>query len=137
MKIKTLTIDTKKWLRNPSGKGVHGDTSRLRNGKGAMCCLGFLAQACGVDLRKANESDSPLTPSCLSPADAAKLPASVVEKYEDMWSTRYRNTTWAAEAMALNDSNPSSAADAPKTLAERKFRLKNHFKKIGITLRFK
>lgn len=51
-KIKTLTIDRRKW-----GRGVEGDGKLLHRADdeidaGKMCCLGFYARVCGLTSRQ-------------------------------------------------------------------------------------
>lgn len=132
-RLKKLVIKESRWLRWGSkqssllwGKSPHG-----KGRPGNMCCLGFLAQACGADARQ--------IASKYSPQDAPKIkwPKGVLE------SRSHEDSRWTLKALGLNDSRVAvddkkrHVDDAPDTtLEERKDLLAKHFLKIGFKLVF-
>src|ERR1700722_8114543 len=52
--VKSFIVDRKRWYR---GKGQ--DDSWLLNRNNKMCCLGFYAEACGVDHKSMRDIPSP------------------------------------------------------------------------------
>jgi hypothetical protein len=129
MTPKKITVRIKKWLRNvtvPNSSGY----STLRNDAGAMCCLGFMAQQCGVNLTKYD--GSAVSPEDLFAEDKKLLPKGVLNRDGT-------DSKWAHEAMRLNDDddeNKDGTRGTKMTLAERQKALKDHFAKIGLKLNF-
>ena len=112
--METLTINRKRWARYGSDKGE----SALLNEDGNMCCLGFLGRACG-----------------LKPTDLrVGMPGDTYSGLHHKWSKgvigkRNPYSRWASKAATVNDSDKYSPE-------KREAILVNHFKKIGIELKF-
>jgi hypothetical protein len=128
MTPKKITVRTKKWLRNTGSPNSSG-CSTLRNDSGAMCCLGFMAQQCGVNLAKYD--GSVISPEDLFAEDKKLLPKGVLKRDGV-------DSKWARDAMSLNDGGyGKDDTPVPKmTLAKRQKALKQHFAKIGLKLNF-
>lgn len=129
MSVKKFTVVESKWLRgkrNPSGEEA---SSCLENLQGEKCCMGFLAEACGVpeDVRRR----------------AHYFSTQVVEPYDDLLPAelRPRPSAWgfgkdprshgeiATEIYYTNDTTDF-------TDEERKEKLKELFAKAGVEVEF-
>jgi hypothetical protein len=117
-----LIIDRKKWLRGT------GDGS-LRNRKGEMCCLGFLANTCGI-----NQGITGIG----MPSDIRNTKIKA-KKNEDEWLAMFdlniydgfkADSRLASRLAEINDSRITSDA-----IKEAK--IKKEFKKIGVEVTFK
>lgn len=111
-----LTIKRSKWL---TGSREVNNSKLLRSTDGKMCCLGFLAKKCG-----ASEDDIQdiSTPDDVPNLPNLKWPKGILDEKD--W-----NTDLCHEMMTANDSH-----NLPRSKRETK--LRDLFKKIGITLRF-
>src|SRR5271165_6966019 len=117
MEPKKLVIDESKWYR---GKG--SDKSKLRNGRGMMCCLGFYGLACGLENRDISGKSEPS--DCLS-LDDPKFPDWLTNK--EVYSG---NTSDCCVLMEIND-------EKSITDSSRKKQIKEIFAKHGVTVSFK
>lgn len=118
--LKNLTIDRRRWKRgNP-------DDSTLLTETGQMCCLGFLGRACGLSPDQLRQGASPKT------AGGSKdvWPSGVIDELRSTMNCPV-NSAWTDNAIFIND------ADEGEYKLDREYFLKQHFKKIGINLRFK
>ena len=120
-----LVIDRSRWLR---GLGGALEGSALLDDVGGMCCLGFLAESCGVDLKSYSYSCDRQAPYQLTLADRKKLP-------EELFYPSVNNdcSGWAFAAMELNDCSGALYEENPE---QREAELAEHFAKIGIELEF-
>lgn len=117
-----LVIDRAKWLRGEKDAGL-----LLRESDGKMCCLGFLALACGleedqiVEVGEPHETRSPLLPKWL---------CSAYDEHEDDGElvTKYIDSSDAVELMKIND---TVGDDAPR---ERE--IASVFAKHGVEVEF-
>lgn len=123
---KTLIIDRSKWRtggdeesKNRTGKGK----TKLLNGYGSMCCLGFEAKRCGIPLKN---------------LFGVEMPDGIIKKYTRKISHlvvhheffgHSANTGFAIYAMDIND-------DCDFTAKDREIKIKEHFKTIGINVKF-
>jgi hypothetical protein len=100
-KPKELVISRKKHLRGNGG-------GKLRNHAGAMCCLGFLARACGIPAKDLVGKD---LPSDLSDSDLKNSPvyASLTLRFGD-------DNSFANEAARINDDEDISRTEREKRL---------------------
>lgn len=97
-KVKQFTVKRSKWGRN-----------WLLNGNGGkMCCLGFLAKACGY-------TDADIC--------SMSVPAQLYN-----WSEWYLNKDAVQEISTINDSH--------RSLTEKEVLLKKEFKESGIKISF-
>ncbi len=110
MKIENLTINRNKW-------GMHS----LLNYSGKMCCLGFLALACGA-IPEEIEGE-------LRPARAPNIDWPKEFMFIKLKSNELVDSSLAAKAMNIND-------DEKLTWDEKEERLKVVFRRAGIKLRF-
>lgn len=106
---KVFTVDARNWIRG--GKFVNGDGGVLLSNKGKMCCLGFLGEACGVERKD-------MLKVC--------MPYSVVDKikYPNFSSFDPQGFVSTNDSIQISDE-------------ERVVKLRELFKKKGITVRFK
>lgn len=111
-----LIIDRSKWAC-----GGRGGEPELLNDNGNMCCLGFLALACGYLPEDIQYKEVPR----LVYGTTGKFPSSVLgaERLSN------ENSPWVNVATQVNDN---------ETLGnfERECILKDHFKLIGVDLTF-
>lgn len=111
--MKTLTIKMSKWAR-----GGKNGPSGLENGDGNMCCLGFLAKACGV---AGSERRCATMPASLLASDRRKMPKKLFD-----WDC---DSQLGIDLAAIND-------DVHLSDEARKRQLRSFFKEIGYNLRF-
>jgi hypothetical protein len=123
---KTLIIDRSKWRtggdeesKNRTGKGK----TKLLNGYGSMCCLGFDAKRCGIPLKNLL---GVAQPEGIIKKYVCKIPHLI--KSDGLFETDV-NTKFAERAMDIND-------DDYLTPKDRELRIKKHFKTIGINVKF-
>jgi len=127
-RLKTLVIKESRWLRYGSTRpsALYAKSLKGKGLPGDMCCLGFLAQACGATSRQIEAAVRPQdVPNIKWPKGALKTRHG-----------RQEDTLWTQMAIRIND-RPSilhTGIDTP--LEERKARLTKHFRKIGFKLVF-
>lgn len=115
MKFKVIE-DT--WLHGPFPEGTN--TSVLLNGKGDRCCMGFLAQQCGIP-------DEAL----LDLPDFSHLERVHWEKLPEPFKPIGR---WTEQTKAVFIYDENDKGD--KNLEERKSRLRVMFDDVGIEVEF-
>lgn len=113
--MKTFTINRKKWLRG-------GFNSKLRNGAGAQCCLGFYLRACGVPASYLGGIETPVDVPGELPAEAQWL------SLKDGFSVR--NSKETVELMNAND------LDRSMPRWKREANIRRLFRTQGIIARF-
>ncbi len=111
--ITTFTVDRATWLR---GEGCDA-SSLLRTGDGKMCCLGFLALACGVP---SDAIENVASPSAMITEFREQLPAPIQDPSADAPVMRL---------MSVND-------DEETTDVIRERLLTKVFSEIGIQVAF-
>src|SRR5277367_909081 len=121
--VKTFTVDRSKWLR---GKGP--EDSSLLNQKGKMCCLGFYAEACGLDRKFIRHLKSPAAAVTASKEDFTLHKSGVIWKTELV--NRNGDSATCYQMMAVND-NEDIKDDVRET------KLTALFKKLNIKIKFK
>lgn len=118
-----LVIDRKRWLRGGrTGDGERCNGSVLLSNQGHMCCLGFLAKACGAHDRQILRACSPIS------AVDVSWPEWLIRKGFDIHGNTRRTTEVGATLMRANDT-PGSDERREAVLAEA-------FAKHGITVTF-
>lgn len=115
-KLRILKINRAKWRTGSESKYQTGEgNTELANEYGFMCCLGFCANQLGrVPIRTLTGEGEP------ADAKAIKLKILVDENGS--------NTPFSKKAMRLNDNR--------MTPRVRELKIKNHFLKSGIAVRF-
>ncbi len=117
-----LIIDRSKWRSggftgiNETGKG----TTFLLNEEGYMCCLGFRCHQMGIPKKDLLDKGAPWELS---------YDWDIPDLLDDDDERIYSDSDFTDEAIAIND-------DPSLTPAEREKAIKNHFKKIGVTVEF-
>lgn len=121
--MKELVIDRKKWAR-----GGNGGPACLLNGNGNMCCLGFLAKACGASNA---QIDGVGMPSETTTGDSQRKPLVSLCYWSNLANVAWPEKLFPIEfdISELNDTIPLSDE-------ERERQLKPLFRRIGYTLRF-
>ncbi len=112
-----LVIDRTRWLRGDPNSFL------LRSGDNKMCCLGFLAKACGYTEEQITNVGAPN--------------GTVYKGYKDLWpegiTSGHRKSTWHSQItedlMGTNDSSITNDAD-------RESRLIDLFSQIGVEVEF-
>ncbi len=130
MKPKSFTIDRKIWSnaethRRLEDVGRHAEAhSKLLDEHGRMCCLGFYALACGVP-KESIENVS--TPDC------------IIKPYRrlvtGMVCTSEGSSDLATDLMSANDEDTTDDG-GDITPKQREKSIRDHFKKIGVAVRF-
>ena len=121
-----FTIKRSEWIR-----GDEGDNSRLFNGSGQKCCLGFYSQACGV-----SEDDmyDVATPDQLSEPFRQKLP-----EWAQKWRAMgpLRNLIYANDLPLFKDGQREENFRFKfRTEAEREAKIKELFALQGDEVEF-
>lgn len=125
MKIKTLTIDRKKWGRGETGGSLlDGQTKK-------QCCLGFFALECGFNrknIKNVSEPQELVNRKKINKEKFDKLQPLLKKDYDhgDNIYTHSKNT---GILMEVNDS-------IKLTDIEREEKIIKYFKKIGVKVRF-
>lgn len=131
--VKKFTVVRKDWYR---GKG--GDHSCLANNSNRMCCLGFYAEACGLDRQTIRNLPSPeeavkATKNEITNTIHGKP---VSRKSDVVWDTQLirkdtgNNTALCNDLMHIND-------DEELDEKLRESRLKAKFADLGVKVTFK
>lgn len=131
--VKTFVVDRKKWLR---GEGDENSCLLTRGNR--MCCLGFYAEACGLDRK--------VIRNIATPSNAVKVtkgePTAVDREYREVsrksdvvWKTKLVNISGddsitCGRMMSVND-------DEDITDEVRETKLTALFKALGIKVKFK
>jgi hypothetical protein len=127
--VKTFIVDRSKWYRGR-------DNSCLLKPGNKMCCLGFYAEACGIDRKLLRDVSTPGDVSLLMSGEEDSNGKRVHQKSDMVWETKLvhgkdkQNSKTCDEMMKVND-------DTYTTDKVRETKLKALFKKIGIAVRFK
>ena len=134
--VKKFTVVRKDWYR---GKGT--DKSCLANSANKLCCLGFYAEACGLDRKTIRNLPSPEEAVRATKGKHVNTiyDKSVTRESGVVWETEltacyYRsdddcNTSLCSDLMNIND-------DQELKEEEREKQLKEKFKEIGIKVIF-
>lgn len=137
--VKKFTVIRKDWYR---GKG--GDNSCLANNANRLCCLGFYAEACGLDRQTIRNLPSPEEAVKVTNGDAVSTIKGkpVTRKSDVVWETKLvkddaysnfiltNNTKLCNDLMNIND-------DEELDEKLRESRLKAKFAEIGVKVTFK
>jgi hypothetical protein len=135
-RLKTLVIKESRWIHFGSNQtSMLYAKKRPTDRTGNMCCLGFLAQACGAKASQINGRCAP------SNVPDIQWPKGVLKGHQD-FDTHMEDSQWTGKAMSINDamdirhSNRPFSEATETTFKERKDALKKHFVKIGFKLVF-
>ena len=118
--MKEFTVKRSSWLRGEGSKN-----SALLRDDGKQCCLGFIAEQCGVDRSRLTRT----YPSRLEFSDQKLLPECFYEVENDIISDIKDDSQLVRSAASINDD--SSIEDV-----ERERNLVKLFLKHDITLKF-
>lgn len=139
-KLFGLTINRNRWFR---GRGSDG--SQLLTDEGQMCCLGFLARACGIP---ANEILDRATPEELFDHDAYPLVEGDPRWYKKVEQSPFielvgdlhtpDNSDICEKLMEVNDSLSDECPDYSDGISERvrEKTIKQLMRKIGIKVTY-
>lgn len=122
----SFTIDRARWL---NGRTMYGENSYLlRVSDRLMCCLGFMAESCGVNTGSMEDVE---TVSCIANDLDTRLPNELQFLVTTGGEPGYawRDSHAAIELMKVND-------DANLTPEEREERLISIFRSHGVEVRF-
>lgn len=119
-RVTSLVIKRSKWARKT--KGVQKGPSLLENNEGNMCCLGFLAKACGIPTRAPGEEFVGLaSPGSLANykeirEEAHKWPPKLIEW--ERWSTEERghSSVLTDDIITVNDNDNTTDYHKETTL---------------------
>jgi hypothetical protein len=95
-----FTVNRSKWLR-----GEPGNSFLLRRADGKMCCLGFLALACGATETDLCNIRSP------GETNSVKWPAQMIDG-------NLQDSLYCSDIMNINDSSLTNDSYKEKTLTE-------------------
>jgi hypothetical protein len=127
-RLKKLVIKESRWVRfgSPVASMLY-IKKRPQDRTGMMCCLGFLAQACGARASQIKDKVAPMN------APRVKWPKGVLTRHPE---TAELDSEWTLKAMTINDDLSLREHGLEATLEERKAILTKHFVKIGFKLVF-
>jgi len=112
-----LVIERAKWYRGMVG-------SRLLDGDGQKCCLGFYGLACGLKEKQLLGRGEP----CEVRSDL--WPDTCVTYLADAeYVARWFQTSWTTKAIQINDDETSSPKSRERDLIA-------HFAKVGVDVEF-
>lgn len=117
--IKEFTIDRSRWYR---GNGPDG--SQLLLPGGSRCCLGFLGQACGVELEALYEVPLPVTRQVSGGRGSDEWPPWLFDRMPDLLTREWRD-----KLAGINDATHLIDAEREQLLTEI-------FAAHGVTVRF-
>lgn len=114
--MREVVIDRSKWRSGGAGSSASGTgLTKLLNGDGYMCCLGF---ACGqlAGVSQKDLLDTP-TPSMLHrPIETFNQEVENFDPDRDPY--KFKNTPFSRDAVHINDDTVTSRADKEQALAE-------------------
>lgn len=117
-----FTVDRSKWLRRGvDGRGCEFVDSVLLNSNGHMCCLGFLAKACG-----ANDKEI-LDVPCPSHAEGVAWPKGVLRTRDPRVPPA--DSVTCQDIMVVNDDMEHTDTDVETVLTQK-------FADLGIEVEF-
>jgi|SRR5580698_3376967 hypothetical protein len=130
--VKEFVVKRKTWYR---GKG--SENSCLLNDAGRMCCLGFYAEACGLDRKTIRDLSSPRDAVQITQQGetTSKDGDIVCRKSNVVWSTKLVSNVYMINIptcntmMEVNDNKKLSDE-------ERETKLTALFKRLGIKVKF-
>jgi hypothetical protein len=128
--VKSFIVERKKWLR---GEGSE-DSCLLTEGN-RMCCLGFYAEACGLDRKVIRGLSSPMKAVYATQGH-------FIENYKDKLSTRKSDVIWKTK-LVKSGRDTATCNDMMKINDDehiddtiRETKLTALFKKLGIRIKF-
>lgn len=132
-KMIKVTIDRSKWMTAPNKFGE----SLLLDGKGNMCCMGFLAVACGVSKEKLRGK---AVLNNLAITEVNKLPKILKKEIikSGPWPQvlQVKTKNFSLNGMAIEDAFYELNDHPRNSKARRESMLTQHFKEIGVTAKF-
>lgn len=112
-----FVVRRSKWLR-----GLSSRETWLLDDAGRMCCLGFVAEQCGVATSALLHVDAPV---CVTPSESRKLEPALLKSCGDGDS---RHTALTCDAIGINDdpslSDPRREAKLAALFAKHGYRLR-------------
>lgn len=120
--IKELVIDRSHWLVKEEHRATEGENagSAQLHYNGRMCCLGFLVKKAGVSKKAMG--------FCAMPSDLKDHSTLPSYLFADTFGCVV-DSDWTDKASRIND-------DQDMTVPQKEKALKEHFKKVGIKLKF-
>lgn len=120
-----VTIDRKRWRRGGERTASKADVALLDE-NGQMCCLGFVAKACGVKLERGEQSDL----SSIYGLQASLLPKGFGSF--DEYARRFRPNSIHRQLIEINDNEEPVMRGKP-----RENQIKNLMLQAGVKVTFK